>query len=1409
MDKSILVATAQNELNELLRLNLEEGTDFSISYAQSSEEALRIAGEMSFPLAILDAELPQQPFSMFYNALVGKIPGIQCIIIPPENNPDHVTLDGIDIEHFLSRPFFKPDLIDLVEKLLESSPIQNIDQPISEYPGDNKEPDFENELAGLIEKGEFTSNIEDTRPLLSLTKKGEPETAADKLLQNFNSEPEEKSEDDQILEISLDAELEKLLADAQSPLIKSDNGEIENQDESKENENLNTSEEIPEFDEEKIISDADSEEKDSLLGDVLAQLNSQTVEETDDISGEEIISMENLIQDSSELQPDLVFEEVMAQLNQQAVEDTEEISENNIPLEDISQVSGPINKEVDNQADLVLEEVMAQLGSQALEETEEISEEELILESENLKSMPLEISPEGEQTDSLLQDVMAQLDSQSVEETEEISEDDIIHQLEKEPLIENQKEDSLLSDVMAQLDSQSVEETEEISEDDIIHLLEEEPLVENQKEDSLLSDVMAQLDSQSVEETEEISEDDIIHLLEEEPFVEHQEDDPVLIMAQLDAQAVDETEEILEIPDIAQSSQTKEIDSQEVSFTEMLQEAETASLDKDEEPEINKIQEQVLFSVMGQLQTQSTDLVEVLGDAAADKMISIEDESILDVTLFDPVIIQNVFKKDIHDINDLLSQHQNKIPAIAVLIVKSHQVLSKSGFLPKSESRDIVNALSISSDQEKPNDLVKYIRFASNQNEYILYGTPLGHGFFLGTINDSLIPVSSIRTYTQELSRFMTTELPARTDNQTEASATTFPDEIEPTSLQDLLSTIPDDSFEPSEKEKSARDTISNTWVVEEFNGDKDSSSTSSDPSILDTILEQSKDDTFMKEEDWALDIDISKDLSINSGDIFEGYEENETISDTKLSDEEFKEILNTIDGDFEEDSNLIAVADLLASDKDNLILPSEEKKPDSELSEVFDLSSFENVQEEIIESKKPTEDKIKSFDIYEFDDDSVDSLLEEDRTLIQEISEDTLPGKKSSDDQYNGFQSVLALAQLDPEEEFESTVDYSKSQSTETEDDLNQVLLRLNETGKEETELSFEQSDENISEFEKLLTDNFSEPENEKEDVKPHWAETVAKLKELTFEEDVEQTGFEEAPIDMQETRKIPDKMPDEEESLPKSEVSAQMLQSTIQEKIKKYDDQEKEEENARFLEDSLIKIIEEDDSAEEDLITWVDRNVKPSKKSEADKPSQIDLGNDFKLPWEDSDNEQPIDEHNEDVFSPAGLLEEEEEEFPTEPIKLKPSSKIDKPEPLPKAPFRLLNRASKNPAYSCVLIPQLENKSLSIDLARMLAKLLPELAKASGCKLLDVKIKPTYMLWSIQIPSTIPPAKLIRSFRQRTSKLIFSENPALKDLFFSGDFWAPGYLLVSGKEMPSKKTIMDFISKTRGKQDTNPFIK
>jgi hypothetical protein len=121
---------------------------------------------------------------------------------------------------------------------------------------------------------------------------------------------------------------------------------------------------------------------------------------------------------------------------------------------------------------------------------------------------------------------------------------------------------------------------------------------------------------------------------------------------------------------------------------------------------------------------------------------------------------------------------------------------------------------------------------------------------------------------------------------------------------------------------------------------------------------------------------------------------------------------------------------------------------------------------------------------------------------------------------------------------------------------------------------------------------------------------------------------------------------------------------------------------------------------------------------------------------------------------------------------------------------------------AYTCLLIPRLPAHMLVGGLADRLKEWLPQLCLAYGWRLENLLVRPEYMQWTVQVAPAISPGNVIRLVRQQASRRIFLQFPQYEVENPSSDFWAPGFLIISGFQPPSTHLVQEFIRQTRTRQ-------
>ena len=123
-------------------------------------------------------------------------------------------------------------------------------------------------------------------------------------------------------------------------------------------------------------------------------------------------------------------------------------------------------------------------------------------------------------------------------------------------------------------------------------------------------------------------------------------------------------------------------------------------------------------------------------------------------------------------------------------------------------------------------------------------------------------------------------------------------------------------------------------------------------------------------------------------------------------------------------------------------------------------------------------------------------------------------------------------------------------------------------------------------------------------------------------------------------------------------------------------------------------------------------------------------------------------------------------------------------------------------NLTYACLLVPRFSNHYLTGDMADRVSEWLPQICIAFGWRLEYLAVRPEYVQWVLNVPPATSPGYLMRIIRQQTSEKIFIEFTRMKKENPSGDFWAPGYLIMGGSQPHPPQLVKDYIKQTRTRQ-------
>ncbi len=121
---------------------------------------------------------------------------------------------------------------------------------------------------------------------------------------------------------------------------------------------------------------------------------------------------------------------------------------------------------------------------------------------------------------------------------------------------------------------------------------------------------------------------------------------------------------------------------------------------------------------------------------------------------------------------------------------------------------------------------------------------------------------------------------------------------------------------------------------------------------------------------------------------------------------------------------------------------------------------------------------------------------------------------------------------------------------------------------------------------------------------------------------------------------------------------------------------------------------------------------------------------------------------------------------------------------------------------SYACLLLPRLGNHFLTGDIADKLSQWIPIICVAFGWRLEHLAVRPEYLQWVVNVAPATSPGYVMRVIRQQLSDKIFAAFPRLKRDNPSGDFWAPGYLIMGGMQPHPPQLVKDYMRQIRQRQ-------
>jgi REP element-mobilizing transposase RayT/CheY-like chemotaxis protein len=185
--------------------------------------------------------------------------------------------------------------------------------------------------------------------------------------------------------------------------------------------------------------------------------------------------------------------------------------------------------------------------------------------------------------------------------------------------------------------------------------------------------------------------------------------------------------------------------------------------------------------------------------------------------------------------------------------------------------------------------------------------------------------------------------------------------------------------------------------------------------------------------------------------------------------------------------------------------------------------------------------------------------------------------------------------------------------------------------------------------------------------------------------------------------------------------------------------------------------------------------------------------------------DNEQTVEHVVEDVDA---TMPSKSRRRPETPIRRPMPGELDetRPHSITEVAGRVMlepiSPGLYNLTYACLLVPRFSSHYLTGDMADRISEWLPQICIAFGWRLEYLAVRPEYVQWVLNVPPATSPGYLMRIIRQQTSEKIFIEFSRLKKENPSGDFWAPGYLIMGGTQPHPPQLVKDYIKQTRTRQ-------
>jgi DNA-binding NarL/FixJ family response regulator len=135
MAKFILAASPDAGFKETLRSSLADTGGYNVVLAASGADVLSSIGNLAFDVAILDSQITDFPLPALVDAVKLKLPEAKILVVPTTDPLSSLTLEDYGVDAFINKPFFVPDLLEVIQKLIRGEPLQKstaVEMPFQE-----------------------------------------------------------------------------------------------------------------------------------------------------------------------------------------------------------------------------------------------------------------------------------------------------------------------------------------------------------------------------------------------------------------------------------------------------------------------------------------------------------------------------------------------------------------------------------------------------------------------------------------------------------------------------------------------------------------------------------------------------------------------------------------------------------------------------------------------------------------------------------------------------------------------------------------------------------------------------------------------------------------------------------------------------------------------------------------------------------------------------------------------------------------------------------------------------------------------------------------------------------------------------------------------------------------------------